>query len=255
MKSCNRAVFSVLLLLTGCWSAEGESSHAAGLDLGAPPPVVQVSQRSDGLAVSWTSISVVSYNVLRGGVLLATVVAPTTSYVDADVFTGTTYCYTVAGVFDDGSATPASSPACAVEGGSVAPPAVLTLTLPLVAPFVTATSMPASIAMASASNTTFVPFALPVGSTITATRATISDNVSGPTKLRVGLMTVDGAGTGAATASAFGVASAGTGAVQNISSASMSTLVQDGRWYSVEVIYASGNAAASVKAAAVDYIP
>lgn len=114
MKSCNRVIVSVLVLF-GLSSGCAVDTSATASPLGSPPPTVTVTQRSDGLAVSWTTIqAAASYSVLRGGSPLANVNAPTTSYIDAAVFAGSTYCYQVAGVFEDGSATPPSSQVCAV---------------------------------------------------------------------------------------------------------------------------------------------
>lgn len=130
-----------------------------------------------------------------------------------------------------------------------------TLSIPLSSPFVTTSAPSASLPLATSASTAVVPFSLPIGSTITATRAVVHDNTAGPTTLKVGLLTIDGPGTGAAIASNFGPASAGTGAVQAITSTPIATVVQSGRWYAVEVIYATGTASASVAGAEVDYLP
>lgn len=131
---------------------------------------------------------------------------------------------------------------------------VKTLSLPLHGPHVTTTALIATIPLTSSSQTTFIPFSLPVGSIVTGTRATIADNASGPTRLKVGMVVVDGSGTGSASATGFGQASAGTGQVQTVESAPMAKMVQNGRWYAVEVIYSTGSGTASIKAAEVDYI-
>lgn len=89
-----------------------------------PGPAVTVTPRSTGeLAVSWTSLSVASYSVLRGvgggtPAMVATVGAPTTSYIDSDLAAGSTYCYQVVGVFEGGATTAASASACASAGGA-----------------------------------------------------------------------------------------------------------------------------------------
>lgn len=233
------------LVVVGCALAacvgSGSADSIETSQLGSPPPTVTVSQRSDGLAISWTSISVVSYSVLRGGVPLATVVAPTTSYVDANVFAGSTYCYTVAGFLDDGSQTPPSSQVCAVYGAS----AVITLPLAAAA-FVAETSAhPIDYRFGTASGGSFAARAsvpVPVGHQIISVRATIQDSATDPNaKMNLQLISINNNNTNVIASSPV---SAGNGAMQTLA-ISPGTTVQPHMAYQLHV-YALGQPSAPV---------
>lgn len=117
------AVIGIAMALAAC--VDGDGTGALVRPIGPPPgPTVTVTARTDGLAVSWTSVAgATSYNVLRGangGAITALdTVTGATSYVDT-VVDGSRYCYEVVGVLDGGSTTLPSAQACATAPGGTA---------------------------------------------------------------------------------------------------------------------------------------
>lgn len=126
-----RTMILIAMMTAGCVTG-GE--RAEGQAVTSPGPTVTVTPRSTGeLAVSWTSLSVASYSVLRGvgggaPAIVATVGAPTTSYIDSDLVAGSTYCYQVVGVFEGGATTAPSAQACPPASAPL--PAVTYVTVP-----------------------------------------------------------------------------------------------------------------------------
>ncbi|WP_180357733.1 fibronectin type III domain-containing protein [Streptomyces sp. NP160] len=92
----------------------------------SPPSAVA----GDGVvSLSWTPSSesdLASYQVLRDGVVIATVTRPTTTYDDRSVTNGTAYGYALAAVDTHGNASAASSPAVSATPRDLTPPAVPT---------------------------------------------------------------------------------------------------------------------------------
>lgn len=95
---------------------------------------------------------------------------------------------------------------------------------------------------------------VPVGRQISAVRVWIRDNVTGPTKLRATLLTATPNGTFSSVA--FGAASAGTGALQQITLTLVSPLtVASGTMYRAGVHYDTGSAGCHVHHMEVDHQP
>ena len=147
-----------------------------------------------------------------------------------------------------GNALPANQ-SITVSGTGLYKHGTQTLLLPLKG--ILSGASPSAVAItAGATDPACVPFVLPVGARILRTRAIITDNVTGPTTLKVGLMTWDG---NTASASNFGTVSAGTGALQTVQSAAMTVTTVTGSDYYVEVTVNAGAAACSIKSIEVDY--
>ncbi|MCU1454541.1 MAG: hypothetical protein JWN46_2687 [Acidimicrobiales bacterium] len=90
------------------------TAYGAGPD-GVPPsaPTLQASPTASAVSLSWTPATddgaVAGYLILRDGVPLAYVPAPTTSWVDAPVAAATTASYVVQAVDNNGNATASSA--------------------------------------------------------------------------------------------------------------------------------------------------
>jgi large repetitive protein len=94
------------------------------------PPAVPTglsATRGDGQVVlSWTASTepdLASYRVLRGGTVVATVTAPTTTFTDTGLTNDTAYLYALSAVDGSGNGSPASSPEVSATPTDLTPPA------------------------------------------------------------------------------------------------------------------------------------
>lgn len=247
------------VLFVGCTSGDMRGVAMAGL--GAPPPTVTVTARADGLAVSWPSISVVSYSVFRNGVPISMVTAPTTSYVDTDLVAGATYCYAVTGVFDDGSETPASSPVCAAAPGGGAPVRTKAIAPSSdgLHPYVTI-----DVTQGVGHETLNLDGYFDVGTHIKAVRVHVTDSPlhgpavggSGPTEMQATLRLFSPSTGSVPTVLAQSGFSNGSGHEQTLSISGLdAAIAAGGITHSLQVLQQFGNAPTVVWSIEVDYIP
>lgn len=250
-----------LVMLVGCSGSGDDLRGVAMAGLGAPPPTVTVTARTDGLAVSWTAIaSATSYSVYRSAAPVASVTAPTTSYVDSDLTAGSTYCYAVTGAFDDGSETPQSTAVCAVAGGGAVRPVRTKVIAPSndgVRPYVVI-----DITQGVGHETLNLDGFLDVGDHIRAARVHVTDSPlhgpavggSGPTEMQTTLRAFSPSTGSTPIVLAQSQISDGSGREQTLLISGLDiAIVTGGSTHSLQVLQQFGNAPTVVWSIEVDY--
>src|SRR5512143_1207721 len=117
------AVFSIVLLSSGCGSSSGDSAPADTTAPSAPTSLTAVAASSTRVSLRWVAstdnIGVAAYTIYRDSALLATMTTATTAYSDITVTAATTYTYTVAALDAAGNASAVSPSATAttIAGG------------------------------------------------------------------------------------------------------------------------------------------
>lgn len=109
-------------------AASAPPVSAAPRDLTPPatPTGLAATRGDTRVVLSWTAGTendLASYRVLRDGVVMATVTAPTTSFTDTGLTNDTTYGYAVAAYDTAGNGSAASSPAVSATPTDLTPPA------------------------------------------------------------------------------------------------------------------------------------
>lgn len=121
-----------------------------------------------------------------------------------------------------------------------------TLQIPLQGPTIAG----GSDQLAFTSGTVTAPIPLHLGARILLVRAVAVDSVTGPTKVVVGLRVIN---SGGSTLTGTGTQSAGSGAVQTLTSTALTTVVVSGTRYRAECQIQTGSASCTVSWFEVDY--
>jgi fibronectin type 3 domain-containing protein len=117
------AVFSMVLLSSGCGSSSSESAPPDTIAPSAPTALTAVAASSTRVSLRWVAstdnIGVTGYTIYRNSALLATMTTATTVYSDITVTAAATYTYAVAALDGAGNASALSSSVTAttIAGG------------------------------------------------------------------------------------------------------------------------------------------